>query len=936
MLPIFPEHVLDNSLHTAILVGLIVTWGMFELFGWVFAGFVVSGYLAALAMVSPTTLAVVLVEAVLCYGLVWILATGLSAAGAYSRVFGRERFMLFVLAAIPIRLAVTGTAMPRLESWLITWGWEPEQLGLGLFAIGVVLVPLTANTFYKTGLSRGLVQLSVNATLTWLVVSQVLARLTNFGFGDLTHTFDAMAINASESSRVVLVLVCTVFIAAHNNLKYGWDFGGILVPGMLAMLIFTPMKMLATVAEMVILFYVYRAVMRTRFVASLDLEGPRRIVSIYAVAWAWKFSIAWIVGLLDLRVSVSDLYGFGYLLTSLVVSRCLKQGGVVRTLVPLLATSFQGIALAVPLAAALAWWPHPEDAQDAPREAPAQIAAAVPALASASDASAIDALGGWSPWGAAGPTDAHVITLQREGGTACTMPTRGAVHGEDALVQIDCGGDGPVLVVSAPLGDPDSAWIVGWMAMHGRPSTVLLARVDPSRHPTRQTKAPDIERAVVRAAIAVAGARPILVVRTQERATGTRLHLRDASDVNTLVSGLGLSLVTLDTGPLPEGADAIWSELRPSDGVIVTSRDLVPAGAPATVLTLDDAVDAPVTAAPIEPDLLVDTVLPAVVRALEAGATGPSPAWLHHLAALVGAEVRDSVDPATGAPLWVLVRRADGADAVDRWLFRPGGAPWLVATGAAWRWPGMEDVALHHALALRARVTWIGAYPPHAQVRVRLLGDPRRAFLDRMMRAMLRPTQGWRAEGLTAPPTRLLLLETAASDGGPVRLSRGDEGNASDVDAPLDATVLDAFAPWPGTRDVVPGSLEASWQPTLPYAVNYATSMNPNGVVIAWYPTDLLRETPRAPERAARLGWYQAHRVPVAPGQDPKSTPGNGALCDQALAHANSPTDLSLAAARAGGVQITVLATPLRLGVLATRGVDHCAAWAAETAPVSP
>src|SRR5262245_1367508 len=118
MLEIFPSRVLDSSIHTSLLVGILVSWLATETFGFVFAGFVVAGYLAAIAVVRPMSFVAATVEAILTYGVVWIVGAGARRLRLWNLVFGRERFLLFLVFAAPIRLFVEGIAGPHIEPLL--------------------------------------------------------------------------------------------------------------------------------------------------------------------------------------------------------------------------------------------------------------------------------------------------------------------------------------------------------------------------------------------------------------------------------------------------------------------------------------------------------------------------------------------------------------------------------------------------------------------------------------------------------------------------------------------------------------------------------------------------------------------------------------------------------------------------------------------------
>ncbi len=917
-LAMFPEHALDLSLHTAILVGLVTTWIMHEWFGWVFAGFVVSGYLGALAWLAPWTLMVVLVESVLTYGIVWALAAGLSHTRTWSRVFGRERFLLFVLVALTMRLLVSGLAMPRLQRHLVDHGVPTDSLGAGLFGIGVVLVPLMANTFWKLGITRGLRQVAWTGGITWAAVA-FFGTFTNLGFGEFSQGFDALAIHPFESSRVVLVMVCTVFIAAHNNLRYGWDFGGILVPALLAVLIFTPARFISTIVEIGVLFVLYEACLRLPVVRDLDLGGPRRVVSVYALAWAWKWALALVLVRLELTLPISDLYGFGYLLTSLVVARCHKTGSFLVTTTPIVWTSLQGVLLAAPLAAGLSWLGTmsapmpPRQVVELPQRAGAAMLSLTRQVRRERTPSR-DLRSLTTP-----PEEPQTIMA---GPRACAVASGPLQQpAPDAPYLARCGGDGPVLTLPSPLGDPDSTWLGAWM-LESAPalSGLAMASVDPTPHPTHSVHAASTAAETVRAALELAGDRPVVLLWTRPGGEPT-LHPRGTTDTTALRAALGLPDARVDPRGPPEQITALWELLRAQDGVLALPTDVVDTDlAEARLLPWHDIGTARPSTAPSQPETLVHVLLPAVRRALARPPRARVPGHLRYLAELCGAEWARSVDP-EGTSHWVLLRRDDTSDAVDRWVFRPGGSDWTVFVADGRSAPGTLAIALHHHLALRARATWLGARPAATAGHHSRTGED--SLVDQISRQLLAPVNGVPQSG------RAALVEVAPQHTDAMRVSRGGAHPSADLLADLPA-VRQALDPWPGARAVEEGSIEASWVPSLGLAVHYTRALRPDGLVVLWYPRQLIAEARGSRDRPGRLAWYEDSSIPVVVEAPPAGEPIEPAPVLEALtANVLLLTDGTLRRLEsATGWRVQVIDHGLRLQVVARSGDQTCAALA--------
>ena len=88
---LFPPGGIDQTIHVAILIGVLLMLLFAEAFGWVFSGLVVPGYLASLFVLEPGPGATVAFEAVLTSALARLLSSAASRTGAWTSFFGRER-----------------------------------------------------------------------------------------------------------------------------------------------------------------------------------------------------------------------------------------------------------------------------------------------------------------------------------------------------------------------------------------------------------------------------------------------------------------------------------------------------------------------------------------------------------------------------------------------------------------------------------------------------------------------------------------------------------------------------------------------------------------------------------------------------------------------------------------------------------------------------
>lgn len=345
VLDLLPARGLDQSMLLPVLVGLLVVLFFTEVFGWVFAGAVVPGYLASVFVIQPVTGAIVVVESLATLALALAVARWLSRSDAWTRFFGRERFFLILALSLLVRM--------HSHAWFAPWAIGELDLILGtdlepeqeFFSVGLVLVPLTANMLWKPRLARGLTQLGVEVGVTYLIVVWILLPYTNLSLSSVELTYENAAVNFVAHAKAHIILLCAAWLAAQFNLSYGWDFNGILVPALLALLWLTPLKLLATLVEAVIVLYLTRGFLALPGIRHLDFEGPRKIVVVFGLAFLWKLALGFSLSPIFPELKISDTYGFGYLLSSLLAVKMLGRKSLRGVLLPSVLASAGGFAL---------------------------------------------------------------------------------------------------------------------------------------------------------------------------------------------------------------------------------------------------------------------------------------------------------------------------------------------------------------------------------------------------------------------------------------------------------------------------------------------------------------------------------------------------------------------------------------------------------------
>lgn len=316
-LPVFPEGGLASSVITTVWVGVLVLCFFNLRFGWVLSGLVVPGYVVPLLIVKPLAALVILVEAILAYLLVWLFSEKL-APGRYPSLFGRDRFMGLILSSIAVRLAMDGWALPHAADWLAANFNQRLDWQSDLQSFGLVIISLLANQFWKPGLARGLFSGLVVTGLTFLIVRYGLMELTNFRMSGVTYLYEGLASSVLASPKAYMILVLTALYASHMNVRYGWDFSGILIPALIALQWYQPTKIVTSFVEAAAIYVIARQLLKTPWLANVTMEGANKILLFFNISFVLKLIVGHLLVWLAWDVKTTDFYGFGYLLSTLL------------------------------------------------------------------------------------------------------------------------------------------------------------------------------------------------------------------------------------------------------------------------------------------------------------------------------------------------------------------------------------------------------------------------------------------------------------------------------------------------------------------------------------------------------------------------------------------------------------------------------------------
>ena len=346
MLPLFPQGGLTSSVITTVWIGVAVV-AFFNLrFGWVLSGLVVPGYLVPLLIVKPWAAAVIVVESVFTYFLVWLFSEYLSRFRAWSSLFGRDRFFALIVFSVAVRLTFDAWLLPELGRWLTEEMHLVFDYRNNLHSFGLVIIALTANQFWKTGLVRGVIPLFVTVGITYVIVRFGLMEFTNFTISSLGYMYEDIAASVLASPKAYIILLTVAFLASRMNLLYGWDFSGILIPSLLALQWYQPSKLLMTFAEAFLILFVAQWLMQTPWMRNRNIEGARKLLLFFNVGFAYKLVLGYVILRFFPAIKVTDTYAFGYLLSTLVAVKMHDKDIAPRLTRATLQTSLVGVAVA--------------------------------------------------------------------------------------------------------------------------------------------------------------------------------------------------------------------------------------------------------------------------------------------------------------------------------------------------------------------------------------------------------------------------------------------------------------------------------------------------------------------------------------------------------------------------------------------------------------
>ena len=317
-LPVFPFDSTSITVTTTVWIGVLITVFFNLRFGWTLSALVVPGYVVPLMMSRPTTAVVIFVEAIITYAIaIWISEANRKHSW-WSSLFGRDRFFLIVIVSILVRAVADGWLLPAAGQWFVERFNVDFDYRNELGSFGLIAVALIANYFWKPGLKYGLASLLTCVALTWAVVAWVLVPFTNFNVGSFSFLYEDISVSMLASPKAYIIILVTGWFASWMNLRYAWDFNGILIPALMALLWTTPERILFSFIEAGIVLLIGAFALNNGPLRNVSLQGGRKLAFFFTVCFLIRFALAHTLSHVAPELKVTDFFGMGYLLSTLI------------------------------------------------------------------------------------------------------------------------------------------------------------------------------------------------------------------------------------------------------------------------------------------------------------------------------------------------------------------------------------------------------------------------------------------------------------------------------------------------------------------------------------------------------------------------------------------------------------------------------------------
>ncbi|MCK5666009.1 MAG: poly-gamma-glutamate biosynthesis protein PgsC/CapC, partial [Thiotrichaceae bacterium] len=159
-----------------------------------------------------------------------------------------------------------------------------------------------------------------------------------------------------SAPKAYIIVVVTALIASRMNLRYSWDFNGILIPALLALQWYQPYKILTSFIEAFIILFFAQLVLP--LFKSLTIEGARKLLLFFNVGFIYKMALGYFRLWFMPSVKMTDYYAFGYLLSTLMALKMHDKNIVLKMTRGILQVSLVGVLVASILGFSMTFIPN--------------------------------------------------------------------------------------------------------------------------------------------------------------------------------------------------------------------------------------------------------------------------------------------------------------------------------------------------------------------------------------------------------------------------------------------------------------------------------------------------------------------------------------------------------------------------------------------------
>lgn len=356
-LHLFPPGLAYTAIFASVWLGALLTIIFNLTLGWRASSFIVTGYLVPILLVQPSIFYSILVEAITTFLLFYLLSSVLTQYKAGYPFFGKEVFMIIFLISIVVQVVYNSEIFPWIQSTYQYWfnaNLFPEGAP---HSYGLIIVALTSHLFYRAGLTRGLYQIIFIFLLVFLIIRYVFIPFTNFNVYNLIHLYTQISPYIEAMPKRYIVLVVTGMVAMHYQQTYSWRHFGVLIPILLALHWYQPLRLVVTFIEAFVIYGIVQVLFNFAIITEKSLEGSKKFAVFFTVSFFYKIALTLLLALYASDMTISSFYGIGYLLSTLLAIKFYENKPILKVIRSLVQILIIGVLLSSIIGFALTLWP---------------------------------------------------------------------------------------------------------------------------------------------------------------------------------------------------------------------------------------------------------------------------------------------------------------------------------------------------------------------------------------------------------------------------------------------------------------------------------------------------------------------------------------------------------------------------------------------------